>query len=384
MDFKDQITPLIKKEQASRKTGEPQLSDSSVNIHAGRANVVVKAIWGDNFNLSKLNEWEKVEIFLKGTENSKTANNRAISMLYLAKHAGLSPEIVTKYKKMAEHFLNVNDISLGYKQKPVLKDPLHKWTDFRKEVIQTHLFENDNFIFDDKDKSFLDLFDGYMVALYTYNPPIRPGEWLTSKFLDQDDGDTNHVNLSVPEPYVKIYHHKEKGGPRKWLLNPLLVNIMKIMNTRLYGGMKWVMPNQSNKKNSSDNFGSKLKKLLGGKTINDLRHLYASAVVSTGDIGLINYISGILGHTIQTQALHYNQTKPPPLTKSDTNKFNLLQSVMHGGDPPKPIALKKIPIKKLPQPDSNDVKCTGLNSRNKPCKFPPYKGKNYCYYHKPQ
>ena len=203
--------------------------------------------------------------------------------------------------------------------------------------------------------------------MYTLFPPIRPSEWISSIFLDKDDGKSNHVNLKKGQ--LVIYEQKN-GKFKKFKLSAILVAEMKNMKSiwhEIWPDEKteYVCPSNENgyKRLSVPTLSVCIKDLFG-YTINDLRKIYEGSVYKYGDDDTYLYVCRILGHLPETSKKDYiKDLSRSKIWGNETSKSNNLDIYMHN--------IQKVIINV----------CQGTTKTGRPCSI-KIKDGSYCRHHR--
>lgn len=360
------------------------ITQSSAKTYASNAFRVIQASFPDlsKFQMSDLLDVNQVSTYIKSLPEGNPKQNQARGIFELVKLLpGISKTVLNQYEQMYKSARNHNLISRITSKSKLDDTPENEWKKLKDTVDKIPTISEQDAL--NSRKALQQFMNKYTGMLYTLHPTLRPIEWYSSIFMDDDDGKTNHVSLR--DGKIRIYKHKNNTGPRKHNLSPKLVEEMKKMNNVMkikYPNrpVYYVLPKYYNEYGAITSNLTEYIKTIFGKKCGYIRSVYSSNIWKNGSDELMIYLVDAMGHQLQTAKTDYVKdiTKSPNWVDLDT-PFQTLEKYMHSGADLSGTDLStKIIIKKKMKKN-----CCVTNKGN-PCKFYKKPGEKFCIHHQNQ
>lgn len=285
-----------------RKKLEGEYAKNSIDIWVNCSRKIMREAFGDSsdsFDPKKLYDLKRFVDYVNKFPNPSSKKTHTNSILHMLKIVN-DKVIVPAYQELFRQYCQEADEDEDWSP--------YKEKEERKLKSLDNLKERARFyakVYEKNPKSFPKYYNALVTKLYTEIPPLRPEEWLSCEF--EDDEKNNFIDLDTGIVTIRVYKTMNTHGDRQLQLPESLNKFIKIGKEEF--GMKYVLPQQKNPKEHSSisSFSSKLKNLFDGCNAQLLRKIYISEKVPEMDHTARKNLARFMGHTVKVQEFRYNK-----------------------------------------------------------------------------
>lgn len=271
---------------------------NSIKTFINSIKKINETVFGKSFiNLEDYEDFEKVLSFIfKQKMNNRKIYAYAINLMMKTLNA--SPRLIKIYLKI------FNTISRDVDNKKIYQEPTERekelyrsWNDILK--LRMDLGKKFN-----ADKVFKNLYNYYILSLFTFIPPLRPQELCSCLILPQivPNANFNYYSIKENELHINNFKTEKSFGERIIKVPPKLTLLIKKI------GSKYLVPTINKiKQQTPTSLCMYFKRVLGFNP-SILRKIYISHIIDKEiDPEEKKRIAYIMGHSPATQVLIYSK-----------------------------------------------------------------------------